>query len=72
MWKKAGMAAAGFALGAVLAGPVRWWLVGAPLSEPAKQAAQAKESCACDDNSRCTGPRGGIYCITSGGNKRYF
>ncbi|TWD52262.1 SH3 domain-containing protein [Pseudomonas sp. SJZ131] len=28
-------------------------------------------SCACSSGSVCIGPRGGRYCITSGGNKRY-
>ena len=27
-------------------------------------------SCPCSGISNCVGPRGGIYCITSGGNKR--
>ena len=28
-------------------------------------------SCPCSGNRVCVGPRGGRYCITSGGNKRY-
>lgn len=28
--------------------------------------------CDCGSGATCTGPRGGVYCITSGGNKRYF
>lgn len=28
-------------------------------------------SCPCNGSSVCVGPRGGRYCITSGGNKRY-
>lgn len=28
-------------------------------------------SCPCSGSFNCTGPRGGRYCITSGGNKRY-
>jgi hypothetical protein len=28
-------------------------------------------SCPCSGAYNCTGPRGGQYCITSGGNKRY-
>lgn len=28
-------------------------------------------SCPCSSSSNCYGPRGGRYCITSGGNKRY-
>ena len=27
--------------------------------------------CSCSSSSNCYGPRGGRYCITSGGNKRY-
>ena len=29
------------------------------------------ESCPCSGRNICVGPRGGRYCITSGGNKRY-
>lgn len=29
-------------------------------------------SCACSKTNFCVGPRGGHYCITSGGNKRYL
>ena len=29
------------------------------------------QGCPCSDTRICTGPRGGRYCITSGGNKRY-
>ncbi|RVU03982.1 hypothetical protein EOE18_13720 [Novosphingobium umbonatum] len=28
-------------------------------------------SCPCNGGNVCVGPRGGRYCITSGGNKRY-
>lgn len=28
-------------------------------------------SCPCSSSYNCTGPRGGRYCYTSGGNKRY-
>jgi len=28
-------------------------------------------SCPCNGGKICVGPRGGRYCITSGGNKRY-
>lgn len=28
-------------------------------------------SCPCSGSKICVGPRGGTYCITSGGNKRY-
>ncbi len=32
---------------------------------------QYGSSCPCSSGIVCTGPRGGRYCITSGGNKRY-
>lgn len=28
--------------------------------------------CACSRQARCTGPRGGVFCINASGNKRYF
>lgn len=31
----------------------------------------SSSSCPCSGGSVCIGPRGGRYCITSGGNKRY-
>jgi endonuclease YncB( thermonuclease family) len=37
---------------------------------PLIPAAQSS-SCSCASHQVCTGPRGGRYCITSGGNKRY-
>lgn len=37
---------------------------------PAPRAAPAT-SCSCSSGSYCTGPRGGAYCITSTGSKRY-
>ena len=30
------------------------------------------EACACGDGGRCTGPRGGSYCLKADGSKRYF
>ena len=38
---------------------------------PAKRAGYSGGSCPCGSGRICTGPRGGRYCITSGGNKRY-
>lgn len=42
---------------------------------PARQAAAASagstHGCPCSSSGNCYGPRGGRYCITSGGNKRY-
>ena len=40
--------------------------------QPARQQTPAYgSSCPCSSGSVCIGPRGGRYCITSGGNKRY-
>ena len=36
-----------------------------------KRAVYSGGSCPCGSGRICTGPRGGRYCITSGGNKRY-
>jgi len=32
---------------------------------------QSAEGCQCGSGSYCTGPRGGIYCLTPGGSKSY-
>lgn len=41
-------------------------------SNRAKSSARLSSGgCPCSGISNCVGPRGGIYCITSGGNKRY-
>lgn len=32
---------------------------------------QNNEGCACGTHSFCTGPRGGVYCLTPSGNKSY-
>lgn len=47
-----------------------------PQAPPATQSMRKStpdygSSCACSSGSVCIGPRGGRYCITSGGNKRY-
>ena len=34
--------------------------------------AKAETGCPCSGSKLCTGPRGGRYCITSGGSKRYI
>ncbi|WND04740.1 hypothetical protein [Acinetobacter soli] len=34
-------------------------------------ASGSSDSCPCSGSNDCIGPRGGIYCYTSGGNKRY-
>jgi len=36
-----------------------------------RQAPSYGSSCPCSSGTVCIGPRGGRYCITSGGNKRY-
>jgi hypothetical protein len=35
------------------------------------RAASFEGGCSCGGRHVCVGPRGGRYCITSGGNKRY-
>lgn len=46
-----------------------------PVTQPAQPARQQTpaygSSCPCSSGNVCIGPRGGRYCITSGGNKRY-
>jgi len=43
-----------------------------PAPQPARRPApEYGTSCPCSSGSVCIGPRGGRYCITSGGNKRY-
>ncbi|RDL20673.1 hypothetical protein DEU51_106121 [Pseudomonas jessenii] len=32
---------------------------------------QSDDGCACGTGSFCTGPRGGVYCLTPSGNKSY-
>ncbi|MGY2257806.1 hypothetical protein [Pseudomonas sp. SDO55104_S430] len=40
-------------------------------SKPRKSTGYSDGSCSCRGGNVCYGPRGGRYCITSGGNKRY-
>jgi hypothetical protein len=46
-----------------------------PVTQPAQPVRQQipayGSSCPCSSGNVCIGPRGGRYCITSGGNKRY-
>ncbi|EJN20252.1 SH3 domain-containing protein [Pseudomonas sp. GM80] len=42
-----------------------------PLQPTRRQTPEYGSSCLCSSASVCIGPRGGRYCITSGGNKRY-
>lgn len=37
----------------------------------ATPAAEAQSTCPCGGIARCTGPKGGQYCLTPSGNKRY-
>lgn len=37
----------------------------------AAQEKRAPADCSCASGATCTGPRGGQYCLTDGGNKRY-
>lgn len=34
--------------------------------------AVVRSGCSCSSGAYCTGPRGGRYCMTSGGSKRYM
>lgn len=38
---------------------------------PTRSTPAYGSSCSCAGRGVCVGPRGGVYCITSGGNKRY-
>ncbi|AQS50561.1 hypothetical protein PAEH1_01535 [Paenalcaligenes hominis] len=53
----------------------RWFYVPQPKrSQPAARSQSRptySAGCPCSSGSNCYGPRGGRYCITSGGNKRY-
>ena len=41
-------------------------------SQPMAQSLQgASTECACGSGAFCTGPRGGVYCLTPGGKKSY-
>lgn len=37
----------------------------------APQATKAQGACPCSSGKTCTGPRGGVYCLTPAGNKSY-
>ncbi|MGG4774339.1 SH3 domain-containing protein [Paenalcaligenes sp. Me52] len=53
----------------------KWMAPPAPPPRPtvsrSYSPSSTRSSCPCSSNSNCYGPRGGRYCITSGGNKRY-
>lgn len=40
--------------------------------QPVTEKAAAVESCDCDSGAVCTGPKGGKYCLTKSGNKKYL
>ncbi len=40
-------------------------------TRPARQALRSTSTCTCASDTYCTGPRGGRYCETSTGSKRY-
>lgn len=42
-----------------------------PAAKPHSPPMVREYSCSCAGGNVCIGPRGGRYCITSGGNKRY-
>lgn len=42
-----------------------------PAQPAVRSSSGYASSCPCSSSSNCIGPRGGRYCITSGGNKRY-
>lgn len=54
-------------------------VAGAAATQPPRTSGSVKPApkpsdslgCLCSSGQVCTGPRGGRYCITSGGNKRY-
>lgn len=54
---------------ALVIGGIASTTIAAP--QEAKQETTAY-TCPCSGTKICTGPRGGRYCITSGGNKRYI
>jgi hypothetical protein len=42
-------------------------------AEPYRPAVSRSDGiCACSRQARCTGPRGGVYCVNGSGNKRYI
>src|SRR5690606_36244717 len=48
------------------------YMGGAPQrAVPAPKAPTSNAACSCAANSYCKGPRGGRYCVTSTGSKRY-
>jgi len=67
-------AAGALLAGLALAGALALW---PRQSGPEQAAAETKaenaaESCPCGGGAVCTGPKGGRYCLTAGGSKRYL
>lgn len=47
-------------------------IYGTRIARPAAQPLRASdEGCGCGSGNYCTGPRGGLYCLTPSGNKSY-
>lgn len=42
-----------------------------PINTLSQKSSSQSANCPCSSKRNCYGPRGGRYCITSGGNKRY-
>ncbi len=40
-------------------------------STPLRIIDNSASACACGSGTLCTGPRGGLYCVTASGNKSY-
>lgn len=48
------------------------WFGGSSVARPlASPQPATRDGCACGSGSYCTGPRGGVYCLTPAGNKSY-
>lgn len=46
-------------------------MFGEPQQARPQNLLQSDDGCACGTGSFCTGPRGGVYCLTPSGNKSY-
>ena len=46
-------------------------LYGSTNPTPPNALLQSADGCACGTGTFCTGPRGGVYCLTPSGNKSY-
>ena len=43
-----------------------------PTSKSPAATAKKAEACLCSDNTQCSGPKGGKYCLLPTGKKKYF